>query len=321
MSTPFPSPDDGDWATPSFLNAYLSAVNERLAVGSGIWSPLPLVEVGQDVQTAWWMWSPVFSCQFIVEGLANGVAYIDHEAEGGVYTGLDYNLVGEGGVPRITPQRLAEIAGLHFPGLWRAYTVHPDDGGEPEWRVITEGDIIGPWLWQDLAAGISALQWTGGYAVQEVLASRYGASEWSTEKTWEEHEQEAEGNTADEAEPVAQCYRAHSLTGGPYPPYWAQASQRAARWRYGAGELPEHPDLSGWDLYFEMDAIGYWHDAGIGLSQGWNRAGGLAPGAWHTLGNTSGYPPWRNEQGDEITWGCQPAGAWTVKKWTFTHSN
>ena len=142
--------DDADWSAAATLNEFVGAVNERkLATGAG--SPLAAVSVGDDVQAASFFyqfqnWVESMPASFIVShdagvpraaGHYNGAATID------TYADL---------------AAMFSAAGLAYAD-WRRYTTHPDDGGVVAYGKMEVGDIIGPWIFEDLQKILNVLVW------------------------------------------------------------------------------------------------------------------------------------------------------------------
>jgi len=148
-----------DWASASLLNEFVDAVNERkIAVGQG--GPLSTVQVGDDVQAAGGVLGQV---QDAIEGML-GSFVVSHDNgtkrqlnfwrnEGGPEPHTDtYTSVGH----------LLQAMGVTGSMGWRRYRDAPEsEGGTLETGPFQVGDIIGPWLFDDLQTALNGLIWTG----------------------------------------------------------------------------------------------------------------------------------------------------------------
>jgi len=145
---------NADWAATGVVNSFVNAVRERhKALYNGAEPPgISTVAAGDDVQAAsLWralqQWVEDHYDQFVVShtgGTAKSPGCYNGEADIPTYGSLD---------------DVFSAAGLSTTA-WRAYTTHPDDGGTSHNRKIQAGDIIGPWLFEDLQAVLNVLVWT-----------------------------------------------------------------------------------------------------------------------------------------------------------------
>ena len=139
------------WQYATLVNEFVGAVNERkLALGLG--SPLTTVNAGDDVQAATFFtqfqqWVETRLSSFVAAwagGEALGAGWYDGAASIPVYASL---------------AAVFTAAGLDHAD-WRRYTTHPDDGGEVAYGQMEVGDIIGPWIFEDIQKCLKVLVWT-----------------------------------------------------------------------------------------------------------------------------------------------------------------
>jgi hypothetical protein len=118
---------------------------------SGRFAPLDTYDAGDDVQD-----HAIFEeWQTAIETLLTD--YIVSHAAGSKFA-EDY-YVGAAAIPTYADlAALMSAAGLSWSN-WRRYTTHPDDGGSVQYGKCQAGDIIGPWLWEDLQACINCMVW------------------------------------------------------------------------------------------------------------------------------------------------------------------
>jgi hypothetical protein len=151
-----PSTWDKDWCKQSFLAAFAAAINERHLVvlpGTGI----SAISVGADVAGAGFVQGIIYKMQGAVMSMV--IYFADHTlpaSHPGDWTG-------ETGMTPFTSARWLAAAGLNAGGF-RRYTVHPSDGGTVAYGLAQAGDLIDYWIFQDLMAGLKALQATTGAA-------------------------------------------------------------------------------------------------------------------------------------------------------------
>ena len=164
------SGNDFDWQAVSFVNEFITALNERASVaGLSVFDTTK--SAGHDIQAAsfWatmqqWCYD---NCTSFVES---------KEISGGVYVTADFD--GDATIPDWTltnfKNYIADVLASGYNGF-RRYTTHPDDGGTPvtgSSGIIQAGDIIGPWIFQDLQKAINALEWTQYAAAAENRVNR-----------------------------------------------------------------------------------------------------------------------------------------------------
>jgi hypothetical protein len=163
------SAGDFDWHDVDLLNEFVAAINERADLindtameGPGTADKFTTKVAGEDVQDAtgvekikemqdWCLTNCVYFCP-----------NFEYDAPNDEYDPADYD--GNATIINWTASNFkGYIAGFavtppspHF----RAYTTHPDDGGAVAYRSIAEGDIIGPWIFQDLQKALNGLVWT-----------------------------------------------------------------------------------------------------------------------------------------------------------------
>ena len=140
--------DGFDWSDKAFLNEFVSAYNERNAVAStGAITPwnggdLACKESG----------NPSFNLlQTNLESMCTG--FVNHDA----------TIVGESAVPMFSLATWRAEAGMSsgfrrattWPTNWKNYADAAFNYGK-----MQDGDIIGPWIFDDLQKGLASLQWT-----------------------------------------------------------------------------------------------------------------------------------------------------------------
>ena len=139
-----------DWSQAAILNEFVGAVNERKSVlGQG--EPFATVNAGDDVQAATlfrayqnWIESNLFS--FVVShdaGVARSSGHFDGEVIIPAYASL---------------AEVFSAAGLAHAN-WRRYTTHPDEAGVVGYGQMQVGDIIGPWIFEDIQKCLNVLVW------------------------------------------------------------------------------------------------------------------------------------------------------------------
>ena len=311
MSTAFTDPTHVDWAAASFLNEIHQGVIERYDAVFGYEESLgdtigAEIAAGNDVQAA-----ALFEAwQDAIEEMA--VLFVDHTHNGGDFTG-------EENPTRFDLETFAAAAGLTYPGLWRAYTVHPDDDGEPAYRQIQAGDIIGPWLFEDLQAALTALKWTYTPASLTAVASAYG---WGSDDDMSTAKQAAIDSTAAEgsANPYGHVEASVAYTGVPMYTAERRGTQVECAPYWAPEDLVPALDYD-WDLYLLTGALytgAEWDDAGLGLTEGWNR---LQPTAQpHCIGTAGEFPSWPS--GGEGDRGAVLilSPSYAIVRWDWTHS-
>lgn len=141
-----------DWHSVANVTDFQKAVNERITMLNEI-GTLTLKNIGDDVQRHQWIediqvWIAANYGNFVRShdtggnALSNGV--YDNSATIDIYSSLA-DLFDRTGLTNST---------------WRRYTTHPDDAGADLGGVIQAGDIIGPWLFEDMQACLNRLVWT-----------------------------------------------------------------------------------------------------------------------------------------------------------------
>ncbi len=155
---------DGDWTLVANVTDFQKAFNERDQALTGTDKYSPLVIAGDDIQ-ARSLWKGM---QSTVAGWGIKFA-ISHD--NGTPRAAEYY----DGAPEISVYGLAEIfsaAGLAHSN-WRRYTTHPDDGGSDLGGEMQVGDIIGPWVFEDIQATLNVLVWpksTGAWTANGELS-------------------------------------------------------------------------------------------------------------------------------------------------------
>jgi hypothetical protein len=153
---------DGDWAKRSFLKQFVDARNERYnftrAPNSG-----GSINVPSDVQDVYF-WRDLQTDLFPDPAMSDGVGIgflRTRNADGSARPAWGTSGYEPLSNPPLiyTPEQLWEIAtaGASSAGPTR-YTVHPSEGGTPSYGLIQAGDIIGPWLLEDLQRLYNAME-------------------------------------------------------------------------------------------------------------------------------------------------------------------
>ena len=152
---------------------------------------------------------------------------------------------------------------------WRRYTTHPDDEGEDLGGKIQPGDIIGPWLFEDLQKVLNVLVWTSPAHVWTAnSADNHGYGEgddWPGRQGWWYAVNEANGAWAEsEAEGVApEAVTAGKLESASF--YYAKLTRTIAR-----GKLAS--------LWTGVSRAVEWYIKTDKTAGGWS--------TWHTQGDT-----------------------------------
>jgi hypothetical protein len=310
-----------DWAAIANVSAFVEAVNERLAVTytDPLPTPLPAKAVGDDVQAAAW----IASMQEAVEGyLTRFVVY--HPP--GYY---------EGGSLPVVYADLAELfstAGLAT-STWRAYTTHPDDAGVDQARGIQAGDIIGPWLFEDLQKVLNVMVLTyidsGGLGYEaegkigDFLSPSPGGT-WAAAKTGAEADYDAYTDTPE-------THASHGSTGynTPLDAYYANISR--VRERTTASALSTE-----FAHAVEFYAVGLPQPLGGVYADNGDAVHPEAYGLWllntsaattdadvtsDWLGSVGAYPPWCPEPGmaEQVGLGWAAFITAAVVRWEFVY--
>lgn len=192
-----------DWHSAALLNEFVDAVNER-GVACGVGPLISVVNVGDDVQSATGV---IFQCQQTIEGIYSQFIQ-SHDA--GVKRALTY---WNGGTTRPDSAHYASLSALFAAaGLsstsWRRYREAPaSEGGTPEAPgVLTIGDIIGPWLFEDLQKVLNALIWMSlsedvyeedGYNSGTGAGATWAAAKAAAEVMWNSGTGAGVGSTAE----------------------------------------------------------------------------------------------------------------------------
>lgn len=156
MSTAFTTPADATWQT--LLDEITLAYSERRqAIGQSAYIPID----GKDVQ------SRTYWAIFQNELEINCSYFIDHSNGPINPTGDDFL--------SFTLATWRAAAGLNASGFRRA--TEWDGVNDPAWSYgwMQAGDIIGPWIFEDIQNGLSALRWTTR-AASSNLINRFNTS-------------------------------------------------------------------------------------------------------------------------------------------------
>ena len=148
------------WNPASLLNQFVGSVNERKsAIVQG--APFATVVHADIVQaatffTAFQQWIEANRGSFVVSH--DGVLGESIPRAGGHYDGWD--LLTNGEIPKYANlAAVFDAAGLEHSG-WRRYTTHPDEAGVVAYGQMQAGDIIGPWIFEDIQKCLNVLVWT-----------------------------------------------------------------------------------------------------------------------------------------------------------------
>ena len=150
-----------DWQAVDFCNEFRNALSERRQTIGG--AELLDIEAGEDIQAVTF-WK---TFQDWLED--NCTSFVDENA----------TIAGESAVPMWTETTWQAEAGIHANGFRRAKVWDPDGGDDwtdntdamfgttgthdGGYGVMQAGDIIGPWVFDDLQKGFGALNWTTKY--------------------------------------------------------------------------------------------------------------------------------------------------------------
>lgn len=180
---------DADWALLANINDFIKAINERaVAAGLGPGGEIAEKNLGDDVQAAAF-WN---SLQTWIED-HDGKFLISHDA--GVKRSADYydtTDVSEGAEDYSDIAATFSAAGLAT-ATWRAYPQHPTEGGEDQARKMEPGDIIGPWIFEDLQACLNVLIWTATESFKATTTQKYYGTA-TDEATWADAKAVAEAD-------------------------------------------------------------------------------------------------------------------------------
>ena len=143
---------NADWSAAAILNEFINAINERASAAGGGVSSAAAVAVGDDVQRVEFFrnlqtWIESYLGAFVVShvaGVPRSSGCFDNTASIDSYANL---------------AAVFSAAGLEYSN-WRRYTTHPDEGGGVAYGQMQAGDIIGPWIFEDLQKCLNVLVWT-----------------------------------------------------------------------------------------------------------------------------------------------------------------
>ena len=174
------------WQYATLVNEFIGAVRERgLAYVTNYSTPSYVVAETLIQEAVFWADGyPQKALQERIERLV--LVYAKSHAGGEALAAGHYD--GAPSVPLYAS--LAEAfaaAGLDYSD-WRRYTTHPDDGGEVAYGQMQAGDIIGPWIFEDLQKILNVLVWTRRTTwytnVDRVEYDGYGTGgNWAAAKT------------------------------------------------------------------------------------------------------------------------------------------
>jgi len=175
------------WIAVTDVNDFIKAVNERQGAVNGQRDLYDEKAVG-DMATGHCRASGGYNWIQDLQGFVNthyNFFVVSHDA--GVQRNPNH---WEGGATPPKDDRygsLAEVfaaAGLAYSD-WRRYTVHPSEGGDVQYGVAQEGDVLAPWLLTDLQAVLNVLVWRG-----TTIRGTRGQGDWE----WAEWSNEGETN-------------------------------------------------------------------------------------------------------------------------------
>lgn len=147
---------DPDWSAVANINDFEDAIAERVTVKLGPGLPARPFSVGDDVQAAVYLFK---TWQERVELCFGPAALWARSHDNGIIRSVDYY---DNAASIDTCGSLAEgFAATDLANTnWRRYTTHPDDGGSDLGGQCQVGDIIGPWLFEDIQKVLNILVWT-----------------------------------------------------------------------------------------------------------------------------------------------------------------
>lgn len=156
-----------DWSALSHVRQYIEALNERYAAAYNS-GGLALPQVDWDVQLGheclYGYWDPpeTVNWHYVQTDVEDLVPYFVEKRD----------WEGAADIPWLTVERWRQVVGLH-PDGWTRYRTHPSQGGQPLHGAMQYGDIIGPWVFDELRRGLNALVWTLVNADWEHTASSH----------------------------------------------------------------------------------------------------------------------------------------------------
>jgi len=154
---------DGNFQSLDFLGEYVAAINERIrALDRSRWSSSMISIVAGDPLVGPGSSSGIAKLQGAVVGLIQNGWFVRHlDSSGNPITTLDGSEDGLTYLNHWTVENAAPFF-TELPGAasFRRYRVHPSEGGEVLFGTITSGDIIGPWIFEDMQRALNLLVWT-----------------------------------------------------------------------------------------------------------------------------------------------------------------
>lgn len=154
-----PIVDGLDWQSVDYINELILSIRERCLAAHWMYDLPQLVQPGDDIQDKdFW-----YSLRAPLLGVIT--SYLDHElvAAQGLNDALPLEPFYEMGY---TVERCFEVAGMSPYGFrnatsWPADWTNLNDPAYAYGRPMLAGDIIGPWVFDDIRRLCSALKWTG----------------------------------------------------------------------------------------------------------------------------------------------------------------
>ncbi len=173
MSWPVDNWAGADWSAAAAIGSLWRAVNERAQALSPLEGTLLTPAAGDDVQYGGGLAPGApgvgrsFSLRVLQQRVEDLCPHYVWSHDGGAERSSGHFDGTAGTFPRYGGLGdLFQAAGLPWPS-WRAYTVHPAEGGTPEYRPLRAGDaaggpsdLVGPWLFEDLQAALNVMAWT-----------------------------------------------------------------------------------------------------------------------------------------------------------------
>ncbi len=190
-----------DWAQLANIQDFVKAWNERrlilndasMIVPAASWD-VQAVTHSDGSAVGWYTiqnWIEDHYTSFVVSHAAGsplGANYYDGEASINKYASFNAFMTAALGAGRTD---------------WRRYTTHPDEAGSDLGGKMQTGDIIGPWIFEDIQKAFNALIWTGGSETWDrngeqnaKAANKIDRPTWADAKSDAETEYNADSRTA-----------------------------------------------------------------------------------------------------------------------------
>lgn len=187
---------NADWSDVDILNEFVDAINERDSARGGAGNLASTISAGDDAQAVGN--SPVFenmrAWQVAIESMYNTYFIVSHDA--GTPRGAGYWDNKAAILKYASLTELFSAAGLSPQTGWRRYTTHPDETGSVAYGQIVAGDIIGPWIFEDLQKVLNVLVHTDSVDSASLINGDTYSTGTGDDFDWETAKTEAEGNWA-----------------------------------------------------------------------------------------------------------------------------